>query len=181
MLPRLLPSDRLKIFAALHALDAREAVPSVPCSIISGVTSMRRVADFADKVTAGIATSGFERRAVRPTSPGRTALVLVRHGQTEKAILVSETGIYADAVWIPKLMVTLEQPSERGVLVASLSIDFARQKGLSVYGRHIDPTLFNEATREVLAEAVARAARKRNEYRKHRQGHARFDTQHQFC
>lgn len=142
---------------------------------------MRRVADFADKVTVGIATGGFERRAVSPSHSGRTALVLVRHGQTDKALFVSENGIYRDAVWIPKLMVTIEQPSDRGILVASMSIDFARQKGLSVYGRHIDPTLFNEATRDVLADAVARAARKRNEYRKHRQGHARHDTQHQFC
>lgn len=177
---RLLPSDRLKIFAALHALDEREAASH---SKTSGVTSMRRVADFADKVTAGIATRGGERRAVLPTSPGRTALVLVRHGVSKSglAILASETGLYKDAVWLPNSMLSILPPSDRGILVASMSIDFARQKGLSVYGRHIDPALFNEATREVLRDAVARAARKRNFYRGHRQGHARQDTQSQFC
>jgi hypothetical protein len=108
------------------------------------------------------------RRRMTPRDLGITCLVLVRHGQTEKALLVSDTGDTAKAVWIPKSMVTIEQPSERGILVATMSKTFAEQKNL--HPRFIDPAQFNQATAEVLAEAVARAARKRNFYRGHREG-----------
>jgi hypothetical protein len=107
----------------------------------------------------------FARRPIASSAPGMTCMVLVRHHQTDKAILVSDTGIYSAAVWIPKSMVTIEMPSSRGILVASMSKAFAQQKNL--HERAIDPTLFNEATREVLADANARAARKRNFYRRY--------------
>ena len=114
-----------------------------------------------------------------PASPGITALVLVRHGETAKAILVSDFGIYAKAVWVPKAMVTIHEPSERGIIVATMSKAFAAQKNL--HERFIDPTLFNQATREVLDRAVARAASKRNSYRGHRSPHARHDSQNLFA
>lgn len=122
---------------------------------------------------------GSDRRQVTPSIVGVTCLVLVRHHQTEKAILVSDCGIYAKAVWVPKAMVTIEQPSERGILVATMSKAFAEQKNL--HPRFIDPTLFNQATREVLDVAVARAAKKRNLYRGHRSPHARHDSQNLFA
>lgn len=122
---------------------------------------------------------GSDRRAVTPRQPGVTALVLIRHGQTAKAILVSDCGIYAKAVWVPKAMVTIEQPSERGILVATMSKAFAEAKNL--HPRFIDPTLFNQATREVLDRAVARAAAKRNFYRGHREGGGCHLTQNAFC
>lgn len=108
--------------------------------------------------------------ARRPILPyrGVTCLVLVRHGQTEKALFVSDTGDSARAVWIPKAMVTIEQPSDRGILVATISKNFAEQKRLAP--RFIDPAQFNQATADVLADAVMRAARKRNFYRGHREG-----------
>jgi hypothetical protein len=121
-----------------------------------------------------------DRRSIITRPPQMTCLVLVRHGSTEKALLVSDTGVHAQAVWIPKAWVTVEQPCSRGILVATMTTDVARQKRL-VEGRFIDPSLFNEATREVLAEAVARAARKRNFYRGHRSPHGRGDTQNAFC
>lgn len=129
--------------------------------------------------TAGIATRGGGRRAVMPTSPGITALVLVRHGSTEKALLVSDCGVYSKAVWVPKAMLTIHEPSERGILVATMSKAFAEKKDL--HPRFIDPSLFNEATREVLDEAVKRAATKRNAYRGHRSPHARHDSQNLFA
>ena len=123
---------------------------------------------------------GSDRRQVTPSSPGVTCLTLVRHGETAKAILVSDCGIYAKAVWVPKAMVTIEKPSsERGILVATMSKAFAEKKNL--HQRFIDPTLFNEATREVLDRAVARAATKRNSYRGHRSPHARHDSQNLFA
>ncbi|WP_036010617.1 hypothetical protein [Bradyrhizobium yuanmingense] len=122
---------------------------------------------------------GSDRRQVTPSSPGVTCLVLVRHGETAKAIRVSDCGIYAKSVWVPKAMVTIEQPSERGILVATMSKAFAEKKDL--HPRFIDPEMFNQATREVLELAVARAARKRNSYRGHRIPHARHDTQNLFA
>lgn len=76
-------------------------------------------------------------------------------------------------------MVTIHLPSERGILVATMSRAFAARKNL--HERFIDPTLFNRATREVLDRAVARAASKRNAYRGHRAPHARHDSQNAFA
>lgn len=140
---------------------------------------MRKLDHFTDKVAASVAPRSFGRRAVMPTSPGMTALVLVRHGETAKAILVSDCGIYAKAVWVPKAMVTFEQPSERGILIATMSKSFAEAKNL--HPRFIDPAPFNQATRDVLDRAVARAAQKRNFYRGHRSPHARHDSQNLFA
>lgn len=126
---------------------------------------MRKLADITSDIV-GFSTLPSPRRHLAPRDLGMTCLVLVRHHETPKAILVSDTGIYANAVWIPKAMVVIEMPSERGILVASMSKAFAQQKKLCE--RAIDPTLFNEATRDVLADANARAARKRNFYRRFR-------------
>jgi hypothetical protein len=120
-----------------------------------------------------------DRRQVTPRQPGVTCLTLVVHGRTEKALLVSDCGIYGKSVWVPKVMLTIHEPSERGILVATMSKAFAEQKNL--HPRFIDPTLFNQATREVLDRAVARAASKRNSYRGHRSPHARHDSQNQFA
>lgn len=121
------------------------------------------------------------RRVLAPIDRGLTCLVLIRHGESKsgKAILVSDCGVHSKAVWVPKSMVVIEQPSERGILVASMAKAFAEQKRLSE--KFIDPTLFNEATRVVLAQAVARAARKRNFYRGHRTPNGRGMTQNAFC
>ena len=140
---------------------------------------MRTLLRSSNVVYVGSQRGGADRRAVMPSSPGITALVLIVHGRREKALLVSDCGIYSKAVWVPKAMLTIEQPSERGVLVATMSKAFAEKKNL--HPRFIDPALFNEATREVLDRAVARAARKRNFYRGHRNPHARHDSQNQFA
>lgn len=140
---------------------------------------MRTLLHSQNIVYVGRQRGGSDRRAVMPSSPGITALVLVVHGRRETALLVSDCGIYGKAVWVPKAMLTIEQPSERGVLVATMSKAFAEKKNL--HPRFIDPDLFNQATREVLDRAVARAAKKRNAYRGHRSPHARHDTQNAFA
>jgi len=141
---------------------------------------MRNLAHSTNTFTAGIATRGCGRRAVMPTSPSMTALVLCLHRETPKALLVSDCADQSKAVWVPKVMVTIEAPSsERGILVATMSKAFAERKDL--HPRFIDPSLFNQATREVLNRAVARAASKRNSYRGHRSPHARHDSQNQFA
>ncbi|MGY3366126.1 hypothetical protein ACVWZL_003251 [Bradyrhizobium sp. GM2.4] len=139
---------------------------------------MRKLLQTSNVVYVG-RPRGSDRRQVTPSSPGVTCLTLIRHGQTAKAILVSDCGIYATAVWVPKAMLTIHEPSERGVLVATMSKTFAEQKNL--HPRFIDPELFNQATREVLDRAVARAATKRNFYRGHRSPHARHDSQNLFA
>ncbi|WP_439398979.1 hypothetical protein ACRQ5Q_16685 [Bradyrhizobium sp. PMVTL-01] len=139
---------------------------------------MRTLLRSSNIVYVGRQRGGSDRRAVMSSSPGITALVLVRHGETAKALLVSDCGIYAKAVWVPKAMLTIHEPSERGVLVATMSKAFAEQKNL--HPRFIDPEQFNQATREALDRAVARAASKRNSYRGHRSPHARHDSQNLF-
>lgn len=128
---------------------------------------MRKSPLFADVVPFPAAPRSFGRRPLASVWRGLTCIVLVRHGSTDKAIKVSDTGDATKAVWIPKAMVTIEQPSDRGILVASMSKAFAEQKGL--HPRFIDPAQFNQATAEALADAEARAARKRNFYRGARQ------------
>lgn len=141
---------------------------------------MRNIANSTDRLAASVAPRGFGRRAVMPASPGITALVLCLHGETPKALLVSDCADQSKAVWVPKAMVTIEEPtSQRGILVATMSKAFAAQKNL--HERFIDPTLFNEVTRAVLDRAIARAAEKRNSYRGHRSPHARHDSQNQFA
>lgn len=125
------------------------------------------------------AAPSFERRPVASRAERLTCIVLVRHFETKLAIKVSDTGDSAKAIWIPKSMVIIEQPSNRGILVASMSQLFAEQKRLAP--RFIDPTLFNEATREALVDAERRAARKRNYYRGHRTPNGRGSTQNAFC
>lgn len=121
----------------------------------------------------------FARRPIASVWRGLTCVVLVRHAQTEKAILVSDSGDRTKAVWVPKALVTIDQPSDRGILVASMSKAFAEQKGLGP--RFIDPAQFNEATAEALRDANARAARKRNFYRGHREPNPSHVNQNAFC
>ena len=122
----------------------------------------------------------FDRRALLPAHRGLTCIPLVRHGTSRsgRAILVSCAGIRREAVWAPLAMLTIEQPSDRGILVATLSKAFAEQKRLAP--RFIDPSLFNEATREVLADAVQRAAKKRMFYSGARVSSSRHVNQNAF-
>lgn len=121
------------------------------------------------------------RRAIAPLDRGMTCLVLVKHGESRSKLawLVSDTGDASKAVWVPKAMVIVEQPSERGILVASMATAFAEAKRLAP--RFIDPEQFNEATRQALLDAERRAARKRNFYRGHRTPNGRGMTQNAFC
>lgn len=126
-----------------------------------------RVQNNAGVIPFPSPTRTFARRPIASSAPRMTCLVLILHGQSEKACKVSDSGVAAEAVWIPKVMVSLDEFSERGILVASMSKAFAERKNL--HPRFIDPSLFDQATADVLREANARAARKRNLYRGHQQ------------
>ncbi len=125
--------------------------------------------------------STFYRRRIRPTLDGVTCLALVIHTESPsgKALLVSDTGDRARAVWVPKAMLSIETPRNYCFIVASMSAEFARQKRLAP--RYIDPDQFPESIQPLLHDAVARAARKRNVYRGHRSPNARHITQRDFC
>jgi hypothetical protein len=101
----------------------------------------------------------FDRRPVASFFAGLTCLVLVRHDEKEKALLVSDDGDAVGAVWVPKAMLTLS-PGDRGkFLVATVSKAFAGQKKL--FGRFIDPERFLPEEVQQLTEAESLAARTR--------------------
>lgn len=108
----------------------------------------------------------YGRRRLNPGFGDLTCLVLVRHGETAKALLVSDTGDRSKAVWCPKALLAIENSCRFGFLVATLSKRFAEQKGLAP--RFIDDDGFSDETKIALDDASRRAARKRNLLRGHR-------------
>lgn len=110
-------------------------------------------------------SASFGRRRLNPVFGELTCLVLVRHAETDKALLVSADGDLSRAVWCPKAMLSIEQPSRMGFLVATLSKRFAEQKDLRVC--LIDDDRFTSETRIALEDATRSAARKRNLLRGH--------------
>lgn len=56
-------------------------------------------------------------------------LTMQRHHETEKAILVSDDGERAKAVWLPKSAVEVEEKG-RGIVVVTLPEPLAIEKGL---------------------------------------------------
>jgi hypothetical protein len=132
-----------------------------------------------DWQSPGRPSTFYRRRSLRPSSYGMTCLALVLHHETDKALLVSDSGDRAKATWIPKSMVSIEPPVGYCFIVASMSQGFAEQKRLAP--RFIDPKQFPDSTHEALREATARAARKRNLYRGHHEPNGRHITQRDFC
>ncbi len=56
---------------------------------------------------------------------------MVLHHETEKAVLVSDTGERDEAVWLPKSAVEIEpHPKARGVVTITLPERLATDKGL---------------------------------------------------
>lgn len=124
---------------------------------------MRNPATTSTIVPFPAASRSFGRRPLPSFFAGLTCLVLVRHLQTDRALFVSDDADRIGAVWIPKAMVTID-PTPRGrILVATMSLTFAQQKGLRP--SLIDPAhlLFGEA--DFVSEAEAVAARTRNRMR----------------
>ena len=133
-------------------------------STIGGVCVMRKSVQSASIINFPALARPFARRPIASSAPGMTCLVLVVHQSTDKAFKVSDCADASKAVWVPKVMLSIDEVSERGILVASMSKAFAQQKGLRE-GWAIDPTLLDDRGREILAEAKARAAQKRIAYR----------------
>lgn len=92
--------------------------------------------------------------------------MLVKHQETDKALLVSDDGDAVGAVWVPKAMLVID-PTDRGrFIVATMSQAFATQKRLRL--RCINTERYTVEEAEQLANAEAVAARTRNSMRGYR-------------
>jgi len=123
--------------------------------------------------------STFYRRKPVATFDGLTCLALCVHHQTDKALLVSDSGDRAKAVWVPKSMVSIEQPWNLCFIVATMTSSFARQKRL--IPRHVDAGILSETDAQLFRDAHARAARKRLAYAGRGPTNGRHITQRDFC
>lgn len=132
-----------------------------------------------DWQSPGRPSTFYRRRPLSPSFPGLTCLALVVHHETPKALLVSDTGDRARAVWIPKSMVAIEPPQQLCFIVATMSKGFAEQKRLAT--RFIDPAQFAEGDLRFLHDAERRAAEKRRQYRGQHSPNGRHITQRDFC
>jgi hypothetical protein len=107
----------------------------------------------------------YPRRTLAPIPGNMTCLVLIKHGETAKALLVSDNGDQSRARWCPKSMLIIE-PGDRGkFLVATMPKLIAEQR--SFYPRPIDREAFTETQLRLLCEAESLAARNRNRLRNH--------------
>lgn len=92
---------------------------------------MRTALQSSGIITSPDRTVCYGRRPIAPVMPSVTCLVLVLHHATDKALLLSDNGIAARAVWCPKAMLQVDARSPHGFLVATMSKRFAEQKGLA--------------------------------------------------
>lgn len=119
---------------------------------------MRKLAEISAPILP-LATRSHARRPLASFWAGLTCLVLVRHQETEKALFVSDDDDVIGAVWVPKAMLVVD-PKDRGpFVVATMSLNFAREKRLQL--RFIDPERFCDVKRDMLKDAVSTAARTR--------------------
>lgn len=129
---------------------------------------MRKLSHItAPILPAGVSARPSARRPLKSFAGNLTCLVLVKHGETEKALLVSDDGDAIGAVWVPKAMLSIDRAERGRFVVATISQAFAQQKRLSI--RFIDPAKFLPEEITQLADAVGTAARSRNALRGYRQ------------
>lgn len=110
------------------------------------------------------APSSFGRRRLRPANLGLTCLALVKHDETERALLVSDNGDVTRSVWCPKVMLSIEPcAAPFGFIVATMTSAFAQQKGL--WPRFVDRAGWSDDKITALACVERLAAEKRLQYR----------------
>jgi hypothetical protein len=127
---------------------------------------MRNPATTSSIIAFPAASRSFGRRPLPSFFAGLTALVLIKHKETEKALFVSDDADVVGAVWVPRAMLVVD-PTDRGrIIVATMSQAFARQKGLRP--TLVDPAHLRAGEAELLTSAEAVAARTRNSMRGYR-------------
>lgn len=127
---------------------------------------MRRLSITATIVPFDRSARPRERRPLKSYVGHLTCLTLVKHGESEKALLVSDDNDPVGAVWVPKALLSIDKVDRGKFLVATMSQDFARQKRLSI--PFIDPEKLLAEEVALLADAICTAARNRNRLRGHR-------------
>ena len=70
----------------------------------------------------------YDRRPLPRAFAAFTCIVLYRHHETAKALLVSTDGDAVGAVWIPKAMAGIDQADRGKFIVATVSKAFAGEK-----------------------------------------------------
>ena len=58
-------------------------------------------------------------------------IAMVKHHQTELAILVSDDGDREKAIWLPLSRIEIEpQPGSKGIVIVTMPVSLATDKGL---------------------------------------------------
>lgn len=57
-------------------------------------------------------------------------VAMIRHAETDKAILVSETGERETAVWLPKSQIEIENDGQKNFVTITMPERLALDKGL---------------------------------------------------
>jgi hypothetical protein len=113
--------------------------------------------------TPGVARS-FDRRTLPKVFAEFTCILLIKHHETAKAMLVSTDGDAVGAVWVPKAMLGLDSMDRGRFLVATVSKAFAGQKRLDIGHLKLEWTdrlTPEERTQLRSAEELARRTRQR--------------------
>ncbi|WP_375782865.1 hypothetical protein ACE10Z_23410 [Bradyrhizobium sp. Pha-3] len=108
--------------------------------------------------------SSSNRRRLRPANLGLTCLALVKHDETERALLVSDNGDVSRSVWCLKVMLSIEPcAAPFGFIVATMTSQFAQQK--SLWPRFVDRAGWSDDKIAALVCVERLAAEKRLQYR----------------
>lgn len=125
---------------------------------------MRKLSEITSTILPfPAATRSFGRRPLPSFFAGLTCLVLVKHQETEKAVFVSDDADVIGAVWVPRAWLTIDTKDRGRILVATMSKEIARQKGLRI--SMFDPAHLREGEADLVTEAEASAAETRNRMR----------------
>lgn len=126
---------------------------------------MRKLSEItAPILPAAPAGRSFDRRPLPKVFVEFTCIVLIKHHETAKALLVSTDGDAVGAVWVPKAMLGLDHADRGRFLVATVSKAFAGQKRIDVGHLNLEWTdrlTPEERTQLKSAEELARRTRRR--------------------
>ena len=128
---------------------------------------MRKLSEItAPLLPSAPAGRSYDRRPVKAFLNSLTCLVLVKHQETAKAVLVSTDGDAVGAVWCPKAMLGLDNIDRGRFLVATVSKAFAGQKRIDVGHLKLEWTdRLNPEERAQLRSAEELARRTRQRFR----------------
>jgi len=101
----------------------------------------------------------FARRPLSSLAGHVTCLMLIRHGETDTQVFVSDDDDAVGAVWLPKALLSIDRTDRGRFLVVTLSQRVAHQHHFST--PIIDRARFTAEERADLEDAITAAARAR--------------------